>query len=67
MSEVKKPTGTWSISIFVDCPKCDDNFDAMDDVDFWEDNKGIKLGLNDDPVYCICPYCWHKFEADLEW
>ena len=62
------PEATWSISLDVDCPKCKESVDLMDDDNFWENNNiqacewGTDKSRN---VDAYCKECEHDFKVDL--
>jgi hypothetical protein len=61
----KRETYYWTISLDVDCPKCQYNFDANDTPDFCEElqDKQVCEAVKD--VSVICPECNHEFRFDI--
>lgn len=55
-------TGTWDISVYVECPVCDEYFDmAQEDHNFLMENN-----LETKSVEVDCPRCRHELIVKLE-
>lgn len=66
MSNIEKPTitttATWDISIYCECPNCDEYFDIIEhEHDFFQENN-----LETKTVETSCPRCMLEFTAKLE-
>ncbi len=57
----------WSLSLDCTCPKCEEDFDILDEDDFW--GRGIHVAEHDTPrsrgVEVVCPNCKYTFTVDL--
>jgi len=66
----KNTCATWSISLDVDCPKCEEYFNILDTPDFWEDRQ-LDLGEHETArsrgIEVTCPECGYEFTVDLEY
>lgn len=61
----------WSASLHVDCPKCKDYVDLLDDPDFWEGRNALEICQHDteytNNMDVVCPNCGHYFEVCCEY
>ncbi|PSH23569.1 hypothetical protein B7R74_02730 [Yersinia pseudotuberculosis] len=57
---------TWSVDLYVYCPKCEDGFDLNSDGSFTDGTHGYALQTTAD-ADAECPECGHKFKVDLVW
>jgi len=61
---------TWSISLDVDCPKCEEYFDILNTPDFW-DRRELDIGEHGTErskgIEVQCLKCGHEFKVDLEY
>jgi len=62
---MKTISALWSISLAVDCPKCDHFFDLIDSDSFKQ--SGIKPLAVDCTYETSCPECGHEFTVELEY
>ena len=53
---------SWSVDLWVECPKCEDSFDLNADDSFVDGTKGYALQTTQN-VDVECPECGHKFKA----
>lgn len=68
--EAKKrgPMAHWDITLYVDCPNCNEYVDLTRADDFWSDRNesfGPFSGMTD--LEAICPECGHEFLCDVYW
>ena len=62
MTDKITTTGTWDVSIYVECPACDEYFDlAQEDHEFLRDKN-----LETKTVEADCPRCHHELTVKLE-
>lgn len=68
-NETPKLYATWSISLDVECPKCEDMIDITNADDFW--CNGMQAAEHDTPrttdYEVTCPNCAHEFVVDFEY
>ena len=66
---MSKNKATWFLSLSVECPLCDHEWDETDNPDFW--GSGIEACEHDTKATkdfdFMCPECEHEFVADLEY
>ena len=65
-----KHYATWSISLDTSCPKCEHDFDMLDDGDWWCESSIQPIENMTDRtrgVETTCPECGHEFTVDLEY
>ncbi len=55
---------TWSISLDLNCPKCNEQIDLIDDDSFKE--SGINPLERAHGYETSCPHCEYEFLVDLE-
>lgn len=66
--EMVKTSAKWEIQLYVNCPKCHERFDLMDDVDFCCDASFEPLEYDTHATRDIevtCPGCEHEFTVDF--
>jgi transposase-like protein len=60
---------TWDISLTTNCPKCEHEYDLMDE--YWDLWDGIQAGetgtVKTTGVETTCPNCKHNFTVDYEY
>ncbi len=58
---------TWSIQLWTECPKCEQDVDLLDYCDFWDGRK-LEIGENGTDRSAsqevLCPKCSHEFTVE---
>jgi len=67
---MSKNYAEWNISLYTECPNCDEFFDIIEqDDDFWVDGGRADLFEHDTQrtvdVKVECPECGHHFNVDF--
>ena len=62
-----RPIATWSIELYVECPKCEECVDLTTWGDFWSDRDHKTFGpaIAIEKFEAFCPKCEHEFLCDL--
>ena len=53
---------TWSVSLYCDCPKCDEYVNLLDYPDFWDGRK-LEVCEERETLDVVCPKCDHEFDV----
>lgn len=59
----------WTISLHVDCPYCEESFDAFDTLDTEDcvrEFGGLQIAQGKKGVKVECPFCDEEFIFDVE-
>ena len=65
-----RPTASWDLRLWCDCPGCQESVDLLADPEFWVDRQLQPCEHGTDHskwVEVVCPECGHEFEVDLEY
>lgn len=63
----KKHAGTifWSVSLDVECPYCEEYFDANNTDDFFEEIRDVQVCQGKKNITVFCPICGKEFQFDI--
>lgn len=60
----------WRVELNCECPKCKQDIDLLDYVDFW-DGLSLEIGESgterSENMPVVCPGCYEEFCVDLEY